>query len=112
MRYLLPLVFLAACAPSVQMTRFDPTPRPPVNEAEVRYTDSRPDGCVSIARLRVETGSDAQMQRALTKRAAALGANTVLLEDEDPALSMVVLAGVVGIPVNATRFMAAALSCP
>ena len=110
MRYLLPLVLLAACAPSMQMTRFDPTPRPPVSESEVRYTDRRPDGCESIARLRVETGSDERMQRALTKRAAAPRANTVLLEDEDPALSMVVVAGVVGAAVNATRFTAAALS--
>ena len=111
----LPLILvlaLAGCAPSVGTTRFDPTPRAPLGEAEVRFTDVRPDGCTSIARLRVETGSDGRMQRALARKAASLGADTVVLEDEDPALSMLIVAGVVGVPVNATRFTATALSCP
>src|SRR5688500_5280399 len=112
MRMLLPLLLLAGCAPSVGMTRLDPMPRPPVGETEVRFTDERPAGCTSVARLRVETDSDRRMQRALSRAAASLGANMVLLQDEDPALAMVIVAGIAGIPVNTTRFTAVALSCP
>ena len=112
MRKLLPLLLLAGCAPGVDMTRFDPTPRPPVAETAVRFTDERPAGCTSVARLRVETDSDRRMRSALAKRAALIGANTVLLQDEDPALAMVIMAGIAGIPVNTTRFTAVALSCP
>ena len=94
------------------MTRFDPTPRPPVLEAEVRFTDERPGGCAAVARLRVETDSDRRMRSALSRRAAELGANTVVVQDEDPAVAMVIVAGIAGIPVNTTRFTAQAMSCP
>ena len=58
--------------PSVGVITLDPSPRPELTEAEVRFTDERPEGCVSIARLRVETESDVRMQRALARRAAGL----------------------------------------
>ena len=106
------LLALAGCMPSVGVTSFDPSPRPELAETEVRFTDERPEGCVPVARLRVETESSGRLQRALARRAASLGANTVILVDEDPALSMVIIAGIVGIPVNTTRVVATALSCP